>query len=114
MSRDQRSSLRPRHFSWQGETGATVLPGRAGSQSECSAGPALSSVVRRAQVAAASYANDRFDRSEETRSFDSDPHVGDEVMAALGQAGGVDGADAGRSAGDQRETLGILAHLSVS
>src|SRR4029077_5037567 len=114
MSRDQRSSLRPRHFSWQGETGATVLPGRAGSQSECSAGPALSSVVRRAQVAAASYANDRFDRLEETRSFDSDPHVGDEVMAALGQAGGVDGADAGRSAGDQRETLGILAHLSVS
>jgi hypothetical protein len=27
---------------------------------------------------------------------------------------GVDGADAGRGAGDQRETLGILAHLSVS
>jgi hypothetical protein len=37
-----------------------------------------------------------------------------EVMAALGQAVGVDGADAGRSAGDQCVTLGILAHLSVS
>jgi hypothetical protein len=36
------------------------------------------------------------------------------TIAALGRAVGVDGADAGRRAGDQREPLGVLAHLSVS
>ena len=58
---------------------------------------------------------------------DGDPPVGPqhgldlcEVLALARLAAinstlrGVDGADAGRSAGDQRETLGILAHLSVS
>jgi hypothetical protein len=36
------------------------------------------------------------------------------LLAELGQAIGVDGADAWGSAGDQRETLGISAHLSFS
>ena len=46
---------------------AGILPGRADSRSEYSAGSALSSVVHRAQVAVASYANYRFDRLEETQ-----------------------------------------------